>query len=339
MCSGTACVSLCLDLWWHRYAFLSRSAIFGSVWAASLFFFSWDLGLPWWLWLVGPLFLNPNRRPRFFGWFMVLGSDGWEYGTWNLLLVIQVGSRTLFQFDLVEWDQIEALLHRRRRPSHDQLWWGAPVVLQEIPFSAFEGVQIFCPRFNASGSWVRVPFCRDSDWLDSSSATIRPAWLQDSNLSSASPPESPPKWLNELHKKLWERIDLLNEIFHYANLSKADFIELQLESKNLSRSSPSYVTTDFSAVRMDFLRSRTMHNANARLAIFDTSSNLVPSVTHDLWTLQISWTRHLPKTTEVTLGLILTDANSEAHVRGHYLIASLLAFPIAGPSSATQDVM
>ena len=33
---------------------------------------------------------------------MVLGSDGWEYGTWNLLLVIQVGSRTLFQFDLVE---------------------------------------------------------------------------------------------------------------------------------------------------------------------------------------------------------------------------------------------
>jgi hypothetical protein len=31
------------------------------------------------------------------------------------------------------------------------------MVVPKVSFSAFEGVQIFCPRFNVSELWVRVP--------------------------------------------------------------------------------------------------------------------------------------------------------------------------------------
>lgn len=107
------------------------------------------------------------------------------------------------------------------------------------------------------------------------------------------------------------------------NLTKADFIELQLrlEGKNPSRSSSSCVAADVSAVKMDFLRSRTMHNnAGARLAIFDTGSKLVPSVTSTHKPMgceglvNTSPTQTDPKSTEAAPGLILTDVDSNRNL-------------------------
>lgn len=160
-------------------------------------------------------------------------------------------------------------------------------------------------------------FCRHS--LDSSSAIIK---ARDSNLSS---PESLPNWLVELHEKLWGRIDLLNEIFHFVNLTRTDFLELQLrlEAKNPSRSFPSYVATDVSAVKMGFLRSRAMLNKpGARLAIFDTDSKLVPSVTHKpmdtAGLVNTTPTQTDPKGTEAAPGLIVTDGfQSQPGAHGH----------------------
>jgi hypothetical protein len=105
------------------------------------------------------------------------------------------------------------------------------------------------------------------------------------------------------------------------NLTKADFIELQLrlEGKNPSRSSPSYVAADVSAVKMDFLRSRTMHNkAGARLAIFEAGPKLVPLVTHkpmDTAALvSTSPTQTDPQSTEAAPGLISTDTDSNGNL-------------------------
>jgi hypothetical protein len=103
------------------------------------------------------------------------------------------------------------------------------------------------------------------------SATIT---SQNSNLSL----NSPPTWLAEIHKKLWRKGHLFGEIFRTANLTTADFIQLQLglEKINPSRAEPSYKAQDVSKVKADFLRGK---SRNATLE-FDNAPNckLVPSV-------------------------------------------------------------
>jgi hypothetical protein len=102
--------------------------------------------------------------------------------------------------------------------------------------------------------------------------------------SSAS---SPPDWLIEIHQKLWGRKDLSDQIFRSVQLTKTDFIELQLqiENCNSSHSSGSYVAADVLAVKSDLLRSREPINidADARLAMSDRGSNinLVPPAVVD----------------------------------------------------------
>jgi hypothetical protein len=70
--------------------------------------------------------------------------------------------------------------------------------------------------------------------------------------------DSPPPWLIEIHRKLWGRHDLFGEIFRTANLTKADFIELQrrLQELNPERNSDSSVAEDVLATKSAFLRSR-----------------------------------------------------------------------------------
>jgi len=89
-----------------------------------------------------------------------------------------------------------------------------------------------------------------------------------------------PAWLAELHSKLWGRHDLFNQIFRTANLTKTDFIQLQLllERNDPSRRSPSYEAQNVLDVKADFLRKKSC-DATAILE-FDTARNrnLVPSV-------------------------------------------------------------
>jgi hypothetical protein len=85
-------------------------------------------------------------------------------------------------------------------------------------------------------------------------ATITPSSSHNLNLSL----NSPPPWLVEIHSKLWGRPDLFGDIFRTANLTKADFIELQrqLQELNPERNSESYVAKDVLAANFAFLRSR-----------------------------------------------------------------------------------
>ncbi|KAF8219399.1 hypothetical protein L208DRAFT_1418274, partial [Tricholoma matsutake] len=96
-------------------------------------------------------------------------------------------------------------------------------------------------------------------------ATITPSTL----------PTSPPPWLVEIHSKLWGRHDLFGDIFHTANLTKANFIKLQhqLQELNPECNSESYVAKDVLATKSAFLRSRST-------ALFNTNlgKGLVPQL-------------------------------------------------------------
>ncbi|KAF8227839.1 hypothetical protein L208DRAFT_277803 [Tricholoma matsutake] len=109
-------------------------------------------------------------------------------------------------------------------------------------------------------------------------ATITPSSSQNSNLSLNSLPTSPPPWLVEIHSKLWGRCDLFGDIFCTANLTKADFIELQcqLQELNPECNSESYVAKDVLAAKSAFLRSRST-------ALFGTNlgMGLVPRLVFD----------------------------------------------------------
>ena len=92
--------------------------------------------------------------------------------------------------------------------------------------------------------------------------------------------DSPPRWLVELHKKLWAKSHLFDQIFRVANLTTADFVELQLrlESNDSSRSHPSYKTQDVSSIKADFLREKSC-GATLELPVDkDGNPKLVPSV-------------------------------------------------------------
>jgi hypothetical protein len=103
-----------------------------------------------------------------------------------------------------------------------------------------------------------------------------------------------PDWLLEIHGKLWGRKDFSDQIFRTVQLTQTDFIELQLqlEKRNSSRSSGSYVAADVLAVKSDFLRSRNPVNAGAdpRLTKSDTGSNtnLEPPVAIDNTSMHVA---------------------------------------------------
>lgn len=85
------------------------------------------------------------------------------------------------------------------------------------------------------------------------------------------------KWLHELHKKLWGREELLDQVFRAVDLTEKDFVELQSELHNLnpSRNHARYLSTKENILdaKIDFLRSRTA----TRPLIINTDS-LVPKV-------------------------------------------------------------
>ncbi|KAF8622420.1 hypothetical protein AX15_007032, partial [Amanita polypyramis BW_CC] len=87
-----------------------------------------------------------------------------------------------------------------------------------------------------------------------------------------------PVWLVEIHKKLWGKKHLFGQIFRTANLTKADFIELQLrlESNDPSRSHPSYEAKTVLDIKAEFLREK----SSDATAEFDSTPNpnLVPSI-------------------------------------------------------------
>jgi len=116
--------------------------------------------------------------------------------------------------------------------------------------------------------------CYHSDSFTTLLATITPSSSQNSNLSL----KSPPSWLVEIHSKLWGRHDLFGQIFRTANLTKADFTELQrqLQELNPKRNSESYVAEDVLATKSAFLRSRST-------ALFGTNlgNGLVPQLVFD----------------------------------------------------------
>lgn len=96
-------------------------------------------------------------------------------------------------------------------------------------------------------------------------------------------PSSLPPWLVEIHNKLWGRHDLFNQIFRTANLTKTDFIELQLllERNDPSRRSPSYEAQNVLGVKAEFLRKKSSITIDTSAILdFDTARNrnLVPSV-------------------------------------------------------------
>ncbi|KAF8340993.1 hypothetical protein F5887DRAFT_1224859 [Amanita rubescens] len=102
--------------------------------------------------------------------------------------------------------------------------------------------------------------------------------LPPTTVTPSSSRDSPPNWLAEIHKKLWGKSHLFGEIFRTANLTTADFIQLQLELEriNPSRTEPSYKAQDVLKVKADFLRKK---SRNATLES-DNAPNckLVPSV-------------------------------------------------------------
>ncbi|KAF8220210.1 hypothetical protein L208DRAFT_1417029 [Tricholoma matsutake] len=100
--------------------------------------------------------------------------------------------------------------------------------------------------------------CYHSDSFMTLFATITPSSSQNSNLSLNSLPTLLPPWLVEIHSKLWGRCDLFGDIFHTANLTKADFIKLQhqLQELNPECNSESYVAKDVLAMKSAFLCSR-----------------------------------------------------------------------------------
>lgn len=106
-------------------------------------------------------------------------------------------------------------------------------------------------------------------------ATITPSSSQNSNLS---PSTSPPRWLVEIHSKLWGRRDLFGDIFRTANLTEADFIELQshLQELNPERNSESYEAKDVLAAKSAFLRSKSTPLSDTNLGI-----GLVPRLVFD----------------------------------------------------------
>ena len=103
-----------------------------------------------------------------------------------------------------------------------------------------------------------------------------------------------PSWLVELHKKLWGRHDLFGQIFHTANLTKRDFIDLQNELQDLhpSRSSGSYTAEEALVTKSNFLRSRGVidtdpahyvgSDALVPQPVFDTSKDLTPLIAADV---------------------------------------------------------
>jgi hypothetical protein len=135
--------------------------------------------------------------------------------------------------------------------------------------------------------------------------------------------------LAEIHKKLWRKSHLFGEIFRTANLTAADFIQLQLglERINPSRTKPSYKAQDVLKVKADFLRGK---SRNATLE-FDNAPNckLVPSVSlvalsSTLFTLPCGTSHHgdCPDSAEASVisnisvppaGLANTSSASKAH--------------------------
>ncbi len=92
-----------------------------------------------------------------------------------------------------------------------------------------------------------------------------------------------PPWLVEIHSKLWGRRDLFNKIFRLANLTKMDFIKLQLllEGNDSSRSSPTYEAQNVLNIKADFLRKQSSITGIASaISEYDATCNheLVPSV-------------------------------------------------------------
>ncbi|KAF8622421.1 hypothetical protein AX15_007032, partial [Amanita polypyramis BW_CC] len=115
-----------------------------------------------------------------------------------------------------------------------------------------------------------------------SPSPFRPPYFHSLTCSPAvdtNPSQDPrPVWLVEIHKKLWGKKHLFGQIFRTANLTKADFIELQLrlESNDPSRSHPSYEAKTVLDIKAEFLREK----SSDATAEFDSTPNpnLVPSI-------------------------------------------------------------
>jgi hypothetical protein len=87
-----------------------------------------------------------------------------------------------------------------------------------------------------------------------------------------------PKWLDELHSKLWGREDLFHEVFRAVDLTKEDFVKLQssLHHLNPSRNCKSNILAakkEILETKLKFLRSRTTTHP----LTIDTDS-LVPKI-------------------------------------------------------------
>jgi hypothetical protein len=117
---------------------------------------------------------------------------------------------------------------------------------------------------------------------------LLPLFKGSAPLAGFTPP-SPVDWLVELHNKLWDRRDLFDQIFRRANLTEADFIELQclLERNDPNRNTASYVAQDVIAIKSQFLSSRsyasftTSHSHLVPQLIVDTSKNLTQPMAVD----------------------------------------------------------
>jgi hypothetical protein len=91
---------------------------------------------------------------------------------------------------------------------------------------------------------------------------ITPSSSANSNVSQ----DPLPKWLVEIHQKLWGRRDLVGQIFRKANLDKTDFLALQSQLQILdpSRSSDSHVPMNVFITKSKFLRSKSVHQENQK---------------------------------------------------------------------------
>jgi hypothetical protein len=96
---------------------------------------------------------------------------------------------------------------------------------------------------------------------------------------TASPIGSVPKWLVELHQKLWGKADLLDAIIRTVTLSKEDLVKLQTQIQGLNPSRSSEF--DVQPVKSAFLRSK---NDLKDKAPADSNSGCGPTVTADLAT-------------------------------------------------------
>jgi hypothetical protein len=91
-----------------------------------------------------------------------------------------------------------------------------------------------------------------------------------------------PKWLVEIHQKLWGRRDLVGQIFRKVNLNKTDFVALQSQLQILdpSRRSEFHIPMDVFVTKSKFLRSRSVIDDDVT-AYFDkcdatSDGNLIP---------------------------------------------------------------